>query len=280
MNSKLAIHKLILAGLVAASLSFAGRALAAETIKGQVLGGGAPIAKSTVTLWQASADAPQQMAQTKTSDEGRFEIRTKGARSDAILYLVATGGIPKANKASADNPAIALLAVVNSDPPSSVVINEMTTVASVWTNAQFLDGTALKGHALGLRIAAGNVPNFVDVTTGGWGGTIQDPLNSGQTPTMANFATLSDLLSGCVTQLTADACSRLFAAATPPTGGAPTSTLTCGRVDCPQSMVQARGTLRAASPVLSSPQWQAHARGSIHAVPQLRAQRLGAATQV
>jgi hypothetical protein len=43
--------------------------------------------------------------------------------------------------------------------------------------------------------AAGNVPNFVDLATGGWGEAIQGPLNSGQTPTMANFATLADLLS-------------------------------------------------------------------------------------
>src|SRR5262249_11192742 len=73
--------------------------------------------------------------------------------------------------------------------------------------------------------AAGNVPNFVDLQTGGWGGAIQDPLNSSQTPTMANFATLADLLAGCVTRVTADACSKLFAAATPPTGSAPIDTL-------------------------------------------------------
>jgi hypothetical protein len=95
-------------------------------------------------------------------------------------------------------------------------------VASVWTNAQFLNGTVLKGPALGLRIAASNVPNFVDVETGGWGTTIQDPLNSGQTPTMANFATLADILSGCATRVTADACSKLYAAATPPTSNTTT----------------------------------------------------------
>jgi hypothetical protein len=102
-------------------------------------------------------------------------------------------------------------------------------VASVWTNAQFLDGTAIKGPALGLRIAAGNVLNFVDPQTGGWGTTIQDPLNSSQTPTMANFATLADLLSGCATRVKADACSKLFAAATPPTGVTPTDTLTAAQ---------------------------------------------------
>ena len=102
----------------------------------------------------------------------------------------------------------------------------MTTVASSGANAQFIDGTAIKGHSLGLKIAAGNVPSFVDLQTGGWGSTIQDPLNSVQTPTMANFATLADLLSGCATRVKADACDRLFAAATPPKGNTPTDTLT------------------------------------------------------
>ncbi len=102
----------------------------------------------------------------------------------------------------------------------------MTTVASVWTHAQFLDGSAIRGNALGLKIAAGNVPNFVDVAAGAWGDAIQGPLNSGQTPTMANFATLADVLAGCVTRVTDDACARLFTAATPPKGNTPTDTLT------------------------------------------------------
>ncbi|HTO72840.1 MAG TPA: hypothetical protein VMJ30_03425, partial [Gemmatimonadales bacterium] len=213
--------------LVVSILLLAGPASAADRLAGQVLGGGAPIAKSTVTLWAASAGDPKQLAQAQTNADGRFELSPSAAPGkDAILYLVAKGGQPAANKKSGDNPAIALLAVLGGNPPPEVVINELTTIASVWTNAQFLDGTALKGHALGLKIAAGNVPNFVDLATGGWGGTIQDPLNSSQTPTMANFATLADVLSGCVTQVTPDACSKLFAASTPPTGVAPTDTLT------------------------------------------------------
>ncbi len=148
---------------------------------------------------------------------------------DVVLYLVAKGGQATVNKGSGDNAAIALLTVLGNMPPAKVVINEMTTVASVWTHNQFIDGTAIKGPALSLRIAAGNVPNFVDLATGGWGDAIQGPLNSGQTPTMANFATLADLLAGCVTRVTADACSKLFAAAKPPTGSAPTDTLTAAR---------------------------------------------------
>src|SRR5271165_2306010 len=124
MTSKLAIRKLILAGLVAASVSFAGRAFAAD-IKGQVLGGGAPIAQSTVTLMQASAGAPKQLAQTKSDGSGNFAIHGTGA-PDFSLYLVAMGGVPAANKAAGDNPAIALIAVLGSRPPARVVISEMT----------------------------------------------------------------------------------------------------------------------------------------------------------
>ena len=146
-------------------------------IEGQVQGGGGPIASSTVTLWSASANAPSQLAQADA--DGRFEVSVEQSLSeDVILYLIAKGGEPAVNKAGGDNPAIALMTVVGSKPPAKVVINEMTTVASVWTHAQFLDGAAIRGHALGLRIAAGNVPNFVDLETGGWGGAIQDPLNS------------------------------------------------------------------------------------------------------
>jgi hypothetical protein len=105
----------------------------------------------------------------------------------------------------------------------------MTTIASVWTHAQFLDGDAIKGNALSLGIAAGNVPSFVDLQTPRWGTTIQDPLNSGQTPTMANFATLADVLAGCATRVVADACAKLFAAATPPKGNTPTDILTAAQ---------------------------------------------------
>src|SRR6516165_6005903 len=201
-------------------------ATAAVRIEGQVQAGGGPLANSTVTLWAASTADPRQLAQTKTSSDGRFQIdsqETPGA--DVILYLIAKGGEAAVKKGSGDNPVVALLSLLGNAPPGTVVINEMTTVASVWTHAQFLEGTAIKGHALGLKIAAGNVPNFVDLQTGGWGPTIQDPLNSTQTTTMANFATLSSLLAGCTTRVRPDACTSLFAATTTAVGKTPADTL-------------------------------------------------------
>src|SRR5215468_11118795 len=151
--------------LIVGLLSFTSAPVAAAVrIEGQVQAGGGPLANSTVTLWAASSADPRQLAQTRTSSDGRFELgsqETLGA--DVILYVVAKGGEPAVNKGAGDNPAAALLAVLGNTPPPKVVINEMTTVASVWTHAQFLNGAAIKGHALGLKIAADNVPNFVDL---------------------------------------------------------------------------------------------------------------------
>ncbi len=226
MNIFSSTRSSLVAALSVTTLMLAGSALAADHMSGRVLGASAPIASSTVTLWEAGSIEAKKLAETKTNDRGEFEIRSTTARgADSVLYLVATGGVPKAQKGSGDNPAIVLLAVLGNKPPEKVIINEFTTVASVWTNTQFLDGIKLQGNALGLRIASGNVPNFVDLQTGGWGGAIQDPLNGGQTPTMANFATLADVLAGCVTLIRSDACSSLFYAATSPSGEYPKNTL-------------------------------------------------------
>jgi hypothetical protein len=210
---------------------------AAVSIAGRVQAGGGPVAGSDVTLWAASAAEPRQLAQTRAGSDGKFSLRTDATpASDMTLYLTAKGGVP-IGKARDDNAAIAFVTVLGNKVPAEVTINELTTVASVWTHNQFIDGTAIKGQPLGLKIAAGNVPSFVDLETGGWGTTIQDPLNSGQTPTMANFATLADALCGCATRVIADACSKLYAAAAPPTrnlalsghGAEPTDTLSAAQ---------------------------------------------------
>ena len=224
---KLAKAKVVTTILIVTLLGHASNtAAAAVRIEGQVQAGGGAVASSTVTLWAASAGEPKQLAQVKTGSDGRFELGSdESPGADVSLYLVAKGGQATVNKSSGDNQAIALLTVLGNTPAGKVVVNEMTTIASVWTHNQFIDGTAIKGSPLALRIAAGNVPNFVDLATGGYGVAIQDALNSSQTPTMANFATLGTILAGCTTRVTADACAKLFAAAATPTGVVPADTL-------------------------------------------------------
>jgi hypothetical protein len=205
-------------------------AAAAVRIEGQVQAGGGPLTNSTVTLWAASAAEPRQLAQARTNNDGRFELNsqeTPGA--DVSLYVTAKGGAA-ANGSGGENPAAVLLAVLGNAPPPRAVINEMTTIASVWTHAQLLERDAvIRGNALSLRIAAGNVPNFVDLTTGSYGGAILDALNSNETPTMANFGTLADVIAGCVTRVKEDACTSLFVAATGPDGKEPADTLTAAQ---------------------------------------------------
>src|SRR5208282_5143556 len=102
-------------------------ACAVDGIEGQILGAGAPSAKSTATLC----------------------LRVE-RRQSSWLRL---------------NPAIALISAIGSKSPAHVVIKEFTTVGSVVTLNQYIDGTAIEGSALALNISAGNVPNFVDFPT-------------------------------------------------------------------------------------------------------------------
>jgi hypothetical protein len=199
---------------------------AAQSLNGQVLGAGAPIANATVTLWAASAGAPAQLAQARTGADGRFALNASGARGkDAILYLVAKGGTPKvaANKGADD--AIALMALLGTSLPKTVTVNELTTVASVFAGARFVKGESISGNPLGLRIAAGNVPNLVEPATGGWGKVLLDPLNSTQTTTLANLNTLGSLITASFTVANDDWRARFFKAATLPGGETPKNTL-------------------------------------------------------
>jgi streptogramin lyase len=208
------------------SVSF-GQVAAAQQLVGHVYGGGGPVAESTVTLWAAGQGAPTKLAESKAGDDGAFDLKFDTHRAGGdVLYLIAKGGTPKVGGSQEANPAITLMATLGANPPKDVTINELTTVASVWTGAQFLKGETFNGHALGLKIAAGNVSNLVDLATGGLGPVIQDPMNSTQTTTLSIFNTLGDLLAGCITRVQTDACTKLFAASTPPRGATPTDTLT------------------------------------------------------
>src|SRR6516164_10462946 len=105
-----AFNRKLTVAVFVSGLLLAGQVLA-QNIQGQVLGAGAPIAQCTVTLWQASAAAPKQLAQTKTDNNGHFTIHGTGA-PDSSIYLVARGGVSAANQAAGNNPLIALIAVV------------------------------------------------------------------------------------------------------------------------------------------------------------------------
>ena len=164
----------------------------AGQFQGKVMGAGSPIAGSTVTLYAAGDGAPTQVAQGKSGDDGTFklDVRAVGKADGKVLYLVARGGTPKAAADKGANDAVALLALLGTELPKTVTVNELTTVASAFTAARFINGESISGKPLGLRIAAGIVANLVDPETGGWGKVILDPINITQTTTLANLDTL------------------------------------------------------------------------------------------
>src|SRR5262249_32613481 len=127
--------------------------------------------------------------------------------------------------ASGDNPGIALMTLLGNNAPTKVVINELTTVASAFTAARFINGESISGEALGLRIAAGNVPNLVDPATGGGGKVLLDPLTSTQPPPLASLNPLGSLLPASATVANDDWRIRFLKAATPIGGATPKSSL-------------------------------------------------------
>ncbi|MGD8375411.1 MAG: hypothetical protein PVF68_04655, partial [Acidobacteriota bacterium] len=199
-------------------------AAAAARVAGRVEVGGAPIVGTDVTAWLAGPGAPQKLATARTNDDGDFDLSISDGDETGVLYLIAAGGAAKTAARKGPNHAIALMATLGTELPERVIVNELTTVASVWTAAQFLNGNALSGNAQGLQIAAGNVPNLVNLETGTLGPVIVDPLNASRTTTLARMNTLGLLLSGCITAIP-DVCEKLFDAATPPGGKAPADTL-------------------------------------------------------
>ena len=114
-----------------------------------------------------------------------FKIFDVAVPDGSVTYLIARD----------KTKPIALLSILGQDVPGQVVVNELTTVASAFTSARFINGESISGNPLGLRIAAGNAPNLVDPATGKWGKVLLDPLNSTQTTTLAKLNTLASMIT-------------------------------------------------------------------------------------
>jgi hypothetical protein len=86
-----------------------------------------------------------------------------------------------------------------STPPKKVTVNELTTVASAFTAARFINGEAISGNPLGLKIAAGNAPNLVDRKPAPMERFCSARSTSPRTTTPANLNTLGSLIAASFT---------------------------------------------------------------------------------
>jgi hypothetical protein len=194
------------------------------TLSGSVQVAGKPVSGASITIYAAGTAAPAKLGEGKSGDDGSFKLAAKESPKDSVLFAIAKGGTPKV-AGDKKNEQIALLSVFGTSAPKSVVINELTTVASAFTAAQFLKGESLLGNPLGLRIAAGNARSLVDPETGDWGKVLLDPLNSTQTTTLANLNTLGSLISAFSSVADDGWRNRFLKVTTSPGGAAPKTTL-------------------------------------------------------
>lgn len=213
--------------------------VAAATLNGTVVSGAGPLGSVGVALYATDPRRPQQcssvLGATTTAADGSFAISyTAPTDDDTVLYVIADGGsvdasgsFPRAGKCRGFKGSVVLasaIGVVGSGTiPTTIVVNERTTVATAFAMAQFIDRAKVAGKAPGIQNAAGMSGNLVDATTGDVGAVLGSAPNGTETETLGSFNSLANMVAACVAS--SSACTTLFAQATPPAGPAPTNTL-------------------------------------------------------
>ncbi len=172
-----------------------------------------PLAGVSVTLYEATTDAPVSVATATTDDDGKFSLDTSGTASDTIFYATASLG-----------GGVQLVTIIGPNIPASITINELTTVAAAFSMAQFTQNGVIAGNAFGLRIAAGMNDNLVSPLTGASSDVLVNSPNGDETNSLRSTRSLANLLAACV-QNQAGAVEALFKLTTPPGGTAPNDTL-------------------------------------------------------
>ena len=166
-------------GTIAINPSAAGPA-----INGIALAGTQPIVGASVSLYAASDSgygaAAAQVATTTSGKGGSFTIPGGYACPSLAseMYLVATGGAVGANAANQNLALMTALGSCANLSSGTVVVNEITTVASAFVTSPFAANDALSGNlsylylgasasnTTGLANAFAAVNNLVDISTG------------------------------------------------------------------------------------------------------------------
>ena len=162
--------------------------LAAAKLSGTVLSGtvasGKPIIGATVELYAAGTGgyktAGTSLGTATTGSDGSFSIGYQCPPSSAgdELYVVATNGSITSGKTNSNLALMTTLGSCNlvTFPSSSVIVNEVSTVGSVYALAQFATNAASGSHGILVGTSAGNtkglsnamltVHNLYNSTTG------------------------------------------------------------------------------------------------------------------
>jgi len=215
---------------------------------GSVHGGQQPLSGASIQLFAAGATgygagASARLSSAVTTDsQGNFAITGSYTcpSPSSLLYIVATQGDP--GLGTGTNSAIALAAALGPcnyggstttlNPSQYVVINEVTTVAAVYSLAQFWAPNSLSvgtssTNAAGLTNAFAIAATLASTSTGS---AYAVTPSGGSTVPQTQINTLADILAACVnsagpTGLAGDPCTTLFSGVQPQNSAAPTNTI-------------------------------------------------------
>jgi hypothetical protein len=211
-------------------------------LKGSIHGGQQPVAGAAIQLYAAgstgygSAAMPLLTTPVQSLQDGSFSITSDYACPTAStpVYITATGGNPGLS-AGTNNSALALMAALgpcgNLASSTFISVNEVTTIAAVWSLAPFMSSYASVGaspsNAPGLANAFAAVNKVVTTSTGSLPGPA---LAAGASLPIAEIDTLANILAACInsgggTAGDSSTCGTLFSAATPAGGAAPVDTI-------------------------------------------------------
>jgi hypothetical protein len=243
----------------------------AAGFQGKVVGGQQPVAGTYLQLYAvgtsgyASAATPLLPANNAvgavyTNASGAFTLPAVTCpASNSLVYLVGTGGEPNPG---VPNTNLALMEAIgtcsNFGGNTSLTVNELTTVASVWALSPFMTGITNIGAppissatptipSLGITNAFATVNKLINVSTGALAAA---PANTTLPTTQIN--TLADILENCVNSagISYSGCSNLFNDAG---NGSATDTTTAAMMIAqnPSKNVAALNMLRPTSPAFS-----------------------------
>lgn len=227
-RSKTAGVVCVLGMLVALLVLWSGsaqRALGAgeSNLSGTVLAGGKPWQGAHVTLSAGSRAGAALLAEATTREDGTFEL-TYTAPESGILYVSARAdNAPRLHYAAVAG-TLGRGASVEPNVVEKITVNELTTAATAFSLAQFIDGADIAGSGPGLENAGAAFFTLANPDTGSAGGVITDANNSANNDSLAILNTLANLVSVCADPANAG-CDEFLKLATAPGGNAPQDTL-------------------------------------------------------
>ncbi len=182
--------------------------------------GADPLEGYEVSLYRTDPTAAPELIATATTDAGgAFTIDHEAAVArDRVYYLLARSG-----SLTPDADAVTLAAVVGPTLGLTVTVNPLTTVATAYGMAQFLESGVISGSSLGIVNAASMARNVADPRTGALGSVLSTSPNATETSALPTVNSLANLVAACVSSPVD--CDAIRTAATPQGGTKPADSL-------------------------------------------------------